>query len=74
MPYQSVLKKSPIWSFRFSPTMVANEEHKRKPPIQKQDLLYLKVRLLRRHVSISQFWSFCVGVVICGEFSGWQVP
>jgi hypothetical protein len=35
--------------------------------------VYLKVRMLRRHVTTLEVWGFCVGVVICGEFSGWQV-
>jgi hypothetical protein len=37
------------------------------------DQAYLKIRTLRRHASTLHLWGFTVGVVICGEFSGWQV-
>ncbi|ORZ40029.1 hypothetical protein BCR44DRAFT_71019 [Catenaria anguillulae PL171] len=36
------------------------------------DKSYLAKRKLHRHVSTWELWGFCVGVVICGEYTGWQ--
>jgi hypothetical protein len=41
--------------------------------ITQPDNVYLEARILRKHVSTIELWGFCVGVVICGEFNGWQV-
>jgi hypothetical protein len=37
------------------------------------DVTYLEQRRLRRAISERELWGLCVGIVICGEFSGWQV-
>jgi hypothetical protein len=45
----------------------------RNKSISQADQIYLNVRMLRRHANTLELWGLCVGVVICGEFSGWQV-